>query len=150
MCPLLVKLIFNSANTQLIDLLRESAPHGFVGTTSADGRRRDQAWLTWRTVGGRATPVAASARLAAGRGGERSRKHLSSCSTLVAVSESRSERMSGHEPLLRADNANGKRFMSRGAIRRGEALLSGLLRCARCGRKLRVRYSDGAPRYQCV
>ena len=51
---------------------------------------------------------------------------------------------------LIADNANGKRFMSRGAIRRGEALLAGLLRCARCGRKLHVRYSDGAPRYQCV
>ena len=51
---------------------------------------------------------------------------------------------------LIADNANGKRFMSRGAIRRGEALLVGLFRCARCGRKLRVRYSDGAARYQCV
>ena len=51
---------------------------------------------------------------------------------------------------LIADNANGKRFMSRGAIRRGEALLAGLFRCARCGRKLHVRYSDGAPRYQCV
>ena len=51
---------------------------------------------------------------------------------------------------LIADNANGKRFMSRGAIRRGEALLVGLFRCARCGRKLHVRYSDGAPRYQCV
>ena len=33
---------------------------------------------------------------------------------------------------LIADNANGKRFMSRGAIRRGEALLPGLLRCAPC------------------
>jgi excisionase family DNA binding protein len=51
---------------------------------------------------------------------------------------------------LIADNANGKRFMSRGAVRRGEALLVGLFRCARCGRKLRVRYSDGAPRYQCT
>jgi DNA invertase Pin-like site-specific DNA recombinase len=51
---------------------------------------------------------------------------------------------------LIADNANGKRFMSRGAVRRGEALLVGLFRCARCGRKLRVRYSDGAARYQCT
>jgi excisionase family DNA binding protein len=51
---------------------------------------------------------------------------------------------------LIADNANGKRFMSRGSIRRGEGLLTGLLRCGRCGRKLRVRYSDGTPRYQCV
>ena len=44
---------------------------------------------------------------------------------------------------LIADNANGKRFMSRGAVRRGEALLPGLLRCARCGKKLRVRYGHG-------
>ena len=51
---------------------------------------------------------------------------------------------------LIADNANGKRFMSRGAVRRGEALLVGLFRCARCGRKLRVRYSDGSARYQCT
>ena len=50
---------------------------------------------------------------------------------------------------LIADNANGKTFMSRGSVRRGEALLVGLFRCARCGRKLRVRYSDGAARYQC-
>ena len=50
---------------------------------------------------------------------------------------------------LIADNANGKTFMSRGSVRRGEALLVGLFRCARCGRKLRVRYSDGSARYQC-
>src|ERR1700750_2648585 len=49
---------------------------------------------------------------------------------------------------LIADNANGKRFMSRGAIRRGEALLPGLLRCARCGKKLRVRYGQ-TYRYEC-
>jgi excisionase family DNA binding protein len=56
----------------------------------------------------------------------------------------------GYIQHLIADNANGKRFMSRGSIRRGEGLLTGLLRCGRCGRKLRVRYSDGTPRYQCV
>ncbi len=50
---------------------------------------------------------------------------------------------------LIADNANGKRFMSRGAVRPGEALLPGLLRCARCGKKLRVRY-DHTYRYECV
>ena len=50
---------------------------------------------------------------------------------------------------LIADNANGKRFMSRGAVRPGEALLPGLLRCARCGKKLRVRYGQ-TYRYECV
>jgi excisionase family DNA binding protein len=50
---------------------------------------------------------------------------------------------------LIADNSNGRRFMSRGAVRRGEALLSGLLRCRRCGRKLRVRYGQ-TYRYECV
>ncbi|MEE8226092.1 MAG: recombinase family protein [Kiloniellales bacterium] len=50
---------------------------------------------------------------------------------------------------LIADNTNGKRFMSRGAVRSGEALLPGLLRCARCGKKLRVRYGQTF-RYECV
>src|SRR5438477_333877 len=50
---------------------------------------------------------------------------------------------------LIADNTNGKRFMSRGAVRPGEALLPGLLRCARCGKKLRVRY-DHTYCYECV
>ena len=55
---------------------------------------------------------------------------------------------------LIADNANGKRYMSRGAVRCGEALLPGLFRCARCGRKLHVKYGgrQGAQsyRYECV
>ena len=53
---------------------------------------------------------------------------------------------------LIADNANGKYPMSRGALRRGEALLAGLLRCGHCGRKLHVAYSgtDGnTGRYHC-
>ena len=50
---------------------------------------------------------------------------------------------------LAADNANGKRFLGRGAVRPGEALLPGLLRCARCGKRLRVRY-DHTYRYECV
>jgi hypothetical protein len=49
-----------------------------------------------------------------------------------------------------ADNANGKRFMSRGAVRPGEALLPGLFRCARCGKKLHVRYGGDTFRYECV
>ena len=59
-----------------------------------------------------------------------------------------------HERILRliADNANGKNPMSRGALRRGEALLAGVLRCGHCGRKLHVAYSgtDGnTGRYHC-
>src|SRR5208282_761602 len=38
----------------------------------------DQASASWRTVGGRATPAARSARLAAGRGAERRIKRLPS------------------------------------------------------------------------
>jgi excisionase family DNA binding protein len=53
---------------------------------------------------------------------------------------------------LIADNANGKNPMSRGALRRGEALLAGLLRCGHCGRKLHVAYSGtngNTGRYHC-
>src|SRR5205085_11168767 len=50
---------------------------------------------------------------------------------------------------LIADNANGKRFLSRGAVRPGEALLPGLLRCARCGKQLRVPYGP-THCYDCV
>ena len=53
---------------------------------------------------------------------------------------------------LIADNTNGRNPMSRGALRRGEALLAGLLRCGHCGRKLHVAYSgkDGnTGRYHC-
>ena len=53
---------------------------------------------------------------------------------------------------LISDNANGKSFMSRGSIRRGEALLAGLLRCGHCGRKLHVAYSGengSSRRYHC-
>ena len=42
--------------------------------------------------------------------------------------------------------------MVRGAVRRGEALLPGLLRCGHCGRKLTVQYGGkrGSPRYVCI
>jgi excisionase family DNA binding protein len=51
-----------------------------------------------------------------------------------------------------AENANRSSYAGRGAIRRGEALLPGLLRCARCGRRLRVAYSGkggNTQRYVC-
>ena len=53
---------------------------------------------------------------------------------------------------LISDNANGQSFTSRGSVRRGEALLAGLLRCGHCGRKLHVAYSGAkgrAGRYHC-
>ena len=37
----------------------------------------------------------------------------------------------------------------RGVVRRGCALLVGLLRCGRCGRRMVMQYSDGYPRYTC-
>jgi DNA invertase Pin-like site-specific DNA recombinase len=51
-----------------------------------------------------------------------------------------------------AENAHGKSYIGRGAIRRGEALLPGLFRCARCGRRLHVAYSGkggNTQRYVC-
>jgi len=51
-----------------------------------------------------------------------------------------------------AGNANRSGYAGRGAIRRGEALLPGLLRCARCGRRLRVAYTGkggNTQRYVC-
>jgi len=53
---------------------------------------------------------------------------------------------------LISDNANGKSWASRGAVRRGEALLAGLFRCGHCGRKLHVAYSGtkgDIARYHC-
>ena len=50
------------------------------------------------------------------------------------------------------DNANGKSWASRGAVRRGEALLAGLFRCGHCGRKLHVAYGGAkgdVARYHC-
>jgi len=49
-----------------------------------------------------------------------------------------------------ADNATGKgTAMVKGAVRRGELLLAGLLRCGHCGRKLQVAYSGKIGRYNC-
>ncbi len=57
-----------------------------------------------------------------------------------------------HNQRVIADNANMKGEMVRGALRRSEALLAGLLRCGHCGRKLHVGYSGSAgdvSRYYC-
>jgi hypothetical protein len=56
-----------------------------------------------------------------------------------------------HQRLI-ADNANGMSYLGRGSVRRGGALLPGLFRCARCGRKLQVSYGGGktfSQRYAC-
>src|SRR5262249_40674206 len=53
---------------------------------------------------------------------------------------------------LITDNANSKGMMVRGAVRRGETLLAGMLRCGHCGRKLHVAYSGtngDVGRYHC-
>ena len=49
-----------------------------------------------------------------------------------------------------ANNATGKgSAIARGAVRRGELLLAGLLRCGHCGRKMYVGYGGKAGRYYC-
>jgi hypothetical protein len=49
-----------------------------------------------------------------------------------------------------ADNATGKgSAAARGAVRSGEPLLAGLLRCGHCSRKLYVAYGGGTGRYHC-
>ena len=49
-----------------------------------------------------------------------------------------------------ADNATGMgRAIAKGAVRQGEVLLAGLLRCGHCGRKLQVHYSSNIGRYNC-
>lgn len=51
-----------------------------------------------------------------------------------------------------SDNANGRSYLVRGSVRRGEALLPGLFRCGRCGRKLTVHYGSRGThtqRYAC-
>jgi DNA invertase Pin-like site-specific DNA recombinase len=52
---------------------------------------------------------------------------------------------------LMADNANRKSNMLRGSVRKGEALLAGLFRCVRCGRKMKVSHSGSGllQRYAC-
>lgn len=59
-----------------------------------------------------------------------------------------------HEEIRRMIDENHRGFQKTGAVRRGPALLSGLFRCRRCGRKLTVAYSgvktNRFARYCCV
>jgi hypothetical protein len=58
-----------------------------------------------------------------------------------------------YEQIQRMMQDNSRNFESTGAVRNGPAILSGLLRCRRCGRKLVVAYSGVKPnrfsRYSC-
>lgn len=53
-----------------------------------------------------------------------------------------------HNQRVISDNINRRGEAVRGSVRRGEALLVGLLRCQHCGRKLHVGY-PGYPIYIC-
>ena len=59
-----------------------------------------------------------------------------------------------YEEIRRVIDENCRGFEKAGAVRRGPALLSGLFRCQRCGRKLTVAYSGVKPNrfasYCCV
>jgi len=57
-----------------------------------------------------------------------------------------------HNQRVIADNTNMRGSMARGSLRRGEALLAGLLRCGHCARKLHIAYSGSygnTARYHC-
>lgn len=59
-----------------------------------------------------------------------------------------------YEQTRRILDENCRGYEKSGAVRRGSALLSGLFRCQRCGRKLTVAYSGAKPnrfpRYCCI
>lgn len=59
------------------------------------------------------------------------------------------ERYQGNQARIKE---NAKRMAGRGAPQSGAALLTGLMLCARCGRRLSVRYGGPGriPRYECV
>ncbi len=57
-----------------------------------------------------------------------------------------------HQQML-ADTTHMRGAMAKGAVRRGESVVAGLLRCGHCGRRLQVMSTGGArgpaARYQC-
>jgi Recombinase/Recombinase zinc beta ribbon domain len=59
----------------------------------------------------------------------------------------------GRNQRLLADNANMRGAMAKGAARRGQSLLAGLLRCGACGRRLHVTCvgrGGATARYHCL
>lgn len=58
-----------------------------------------------------------------------------------------------HLDIMRSNGGNFTRDESALAVRHGQGLLSGLMRCGRCGRRLHIRYwgkSGTAARYVCI
>jgi DNA invertase Pin-like site-specific DNA recombinase len=58
-----------------------------------------------------------------------------------------------HQEIMRSNGGNFRQDDAALAVRSGQGLLTGLLRCGRCGRKLHIRYwgkSGTAARYVCV
>jgi DNA invertase Pin-like site-specific DNA recombinase len=58
-----------------------------------------------------------------------------------------------HQQMIRRNNLRGEADDTAGAARAGKGLLTGLLRCGRCGRKLQVRYwgkAGTSARYLCA
>jgi hypothetical protein len=58
-----------------------------------------------------------------------------------------------NQDIMRSNGGNFTQDESALAVRSGQGLLTGLLRCARCGRKLHIRYwgkSGTAARYVCI
>jgi excisionase family DNA binding protein len=61
------------------------------------------------------------------------------------------DRYERHQQML-ADNASMRGAMAKGAVRRGESLVAGLLRCGQCGRRLHTMSAGRrtSARYHCV
>ena len=80
------------------------------------------------------------------------RRPLAECDVLIKdhhESYSTWEEFERNQRVI-AENAMGKgSAVVKGAVRKGEVLLAGLLRCGHCGRKLHVHYSSHIGRYNC-
>lgn len=75
--------------------------------------------------------------------------HRRSCP--IVLTRPRWEEFARNQEII-SDNANGKSYLGRGSVRHGEALLPGLFRCGRYGRKLTVHYGSRGThtqRYAC-
>ena len=80
------------------------------------------------------------------------RRPLSECDVLIKdhhegyISWEEFER---NQQVIAASAMSKGSAVVKGAVRKGEVLLAGLLRCGHCGRKLHVHYSSNIGRYNC-